>query len=37
MPTRKINQDALIKKVFKKVNKDLGIAAKTPTAQSEIF
>ena len=37
MATRKINEDALIKKVFKKVNKDLGVAAKTPTAQMKSF
>ena len=37
MATRKINEDALIKKVFKKVNKDLGIAAKTPSAQMKSF
>jgi Ca2+-binding EF-hand superfamily protein len=37
MATRKINQDALIKKVFKKVNKDLGVAAKTPPAQMKSF
>ena len=33
MATQKINEDALIKKVFKKVNKDLGVAAKTPPVQ----
>ena len=37
MATRKINEDALIKQVFKKVNKDLGIAAKTPPAQMKSF
>jgi len=37
MATRKINEDALIKKVFKKVNKDLGISAKTPSAQMKSF
>jgi len=37
MATRKINQDALIKKVFKKVNKDLGVAAKTPAAKLKSF
>ena len=37
MATRKINEDALIKQVFKKVNKDLGIAAKTPTTQMKSF
>jgi hypothetical protein len=37
MATRKINEDALIKKVFKKVNKDLGVAAKTPSAQMKSF
>ena len=37
MATRKINEDALIKKVFKKVNKDLGVAAKTPAAQMKSF
>lgn len=37
MATRKINKDALIKKVFKKVNKDLGIADKTPPAQMKSF
>ena len=37
MVTRKINEDALIKKVFKKVNKDLGVAAKTPAAQMKSF
>jgi len=37
MATRKINEDALIKKVFKKVNKDLGVDAKTPPAQMKSF
>jgi len=37
MATRKINEDELIKQVFKKVNKDLGIAAKTPPAQMKSF
>ena len=37
MATRKINEDALIKKVFKKVNKDLGVDAKTPAAQMKSF
>ena len=37
MVTRKINEDALIKQVFKKVNKDLGIAAKTPAVQMKSF
>ena len=37
MATRKINEDALIIKVFKKVNKDLGIADKTPPAQMKSF
>ena len=37
MATRKINEDALIKQVFKKVNKDLGIAAKTPAVQMKSF
>jgi len=37
MATRKINEDALIKKVFKKVNKDLGVDAKTPPSQMKSF
>ena len=37
MATRKINEDALIKKALKAVNKDLGIAAKTPTAKLKSF
>ena len=37
MATRKINEDALIKKALKAVNKDLGIAAKTPAAQMKSF
>ena len=37
MDTRKINEDALIKKVFKKVNKDLGVDAKTPPSQMKSF
>ena len=37
MATRKINEDALIKKALKAVNKDLGIAAKTPTTQMKSF
>jgi len=37
MVTRKINEDALIKKVFKKVNKDLGVTTKTPPAQMKSF
>ena len=37
MATRKINEDALIKKVFKKVNKDLGVDAKTPLSQMKSF
>ena len=37
MATRKINEDALIKKVFKKVNKDLGVDAKTPPVQMKSF
>jgi hypothetical protein len=37
MATRKINEDALIKKVFKKVNKDLGIADKTPASKMKSF
>ena len=37
MATRKINEDALIKQVFKKVNKDLGVDAKTPPAQMKSF
>ena len=37
MATRKINEDALIKKALKAVNKDLGIAAKTPAAKLKSF
>ena len=37
MATRKINEDALIKKVFKRVNKDLGVDAKTPPSQMKSF
>ena len=37
MATRKINEDVLIKKVFKKVNKDLGVDAKTPPSQMKSF
>ena len=37
MATRKINEDALIKTALKAVNKDLGIAAKTPTTQMKSF
>ena len=37
MATRKINEDALIKKVFKKVNKDLGVDTKTPPVQMKSF
>ena len=37
MATRKINEDALIKKAFKKVNKDLGVDAKTPPSQMKSF
>ena len=37
MATRKINQDALMKKALIAVNKDLGIAAKTPVAQMKSF
>jgi len=37
MATRKINQDALMKKALIAVNKDLGIAAKTPAAQMKSF
>ena len=37
MATQKINEDALIKKVFKKVNKDLGVDAKTPPSQMKSF
>ena len=37
MATRKLNEDALIKKALKALNKDLGIAAKTPTAQMKSF
>ena len=37
MATRKINEDALIKKALKAVNKDLGIAAKTPASKLKSF
>ena len=37
MATRKINEDVLIKKVFKKVNKDLGVAANTPASKMKSF
>ena len=37
MATRKINQDALMKKALIAVNKDLGIAAKTSAAQMKSF
>jgi len=37
MAARKINEDALIKKALKAVNKDLGIAAKTPVAKLKSF
>jgi hypothetical protein len=37
MATRKINEDVLIKKALNAVNKDLGIAAKTPAAKLKSF
>jgi hypothetical protein len=37
MASRKINQDALIKKVFKKVDKDMSISNKTRAAQIKSF
>ena len=37
MANRKINQDALIKKVFKKVNKDISISNKNRAAQIKSF
>ena len=37
MATRKINEDALIKKQLKKSIKNLGVADKTPTAQMKSF
>ena len=37
MATRKINEDALIKKVFKKVNKDISISNKNRAAQIKSF
>ena len=37
MASKKIDQDALIKKVFKKVNKDMSISNKTRAAQIKSF
>ena len=37
MATKKINEDALILKATKAVNKELGIADKTPTAKMKSF
>ena len=37
MATKKINEDALILKAAKAVNKELGIADKTPAAKMKSF
>ena len=37
MATKKINEDALIIKAAKAVNKELGVSSKTPTARMKSF